>query len=414
LDCAAHRADHGEVLVPFTPGATQAACQLVVVPTSRPHGSPASGLALAAAIARTQNCPLLVLVSGAAAARKGRRHIDEVVGRATFGRRRPIVLDVSCVDRHLLGFDADASALARFSWAGWPGLGDTALKRNIAVLLARRLEWERVLFIDDDIVPRPQDTLPDGIALVAESVGVVMGAITDDLYSAVGWAAVGSDDERGYADNSVVCRIRRHLGYQQGVFVGGGALAVRVGDGTPHFPRIYNEDWLFCLALLLREGRGSLALGGQVTQDFPSSTVDDVRARMEEPGDILAEGLMNLFGATGGDIARAEWNDFWRHVILSRIELVRGLAPHLDEGTWSVNSADELRRARAALAATQVVHAEMDRDLDVWSQRFCDYVSTWLNDAKSWSDMLADAGRGSLPSSLGRLLEPWTASLHAG
>jgi hypothetical protein len=187
-----------------------------------------------------------------------------------------------------------------------------------------------------------------------------------------------------------------------------------VDDRTPHFPRIYNEDWLFCLALLLRKGRGSLAFAGEVTQDLPSSTVDDIRARMEEPGDILAEGLMNLFGATGGDIARAERNDFWRTMIRSRIELVRALAPHLDEGTWSVNSAGELHRARVALAATRCVHGEMKRDLGVWSQHFCDYVSTWLKDGKLWSDILADAGRGKFSSSLGGLLEPSTALLHRG
>jgi hypothetical protein len=70
-------------------------------------------------------------------------------------------------------------------------------------------------------------------------------------------------DNDGFPDNSAVCHALRAVGVYQDSFVGGGAMAVPIGEATGFFPNIYNEDWLFLV------GDGQLrrtAVTGKVTQ----------------------------------------------------------------------------------------------------------------------------------------------------
>jgi len=238
-----------------------------------------------------------------------------------------------------------------------------------------------------------------------------MGALADGRHAAVGWAAV-EDEFSGYADNSVVCRIRRRVGFPQGVFIGGGALAVRVDPGVPHFARIYNEDWLFCIRLLLRESRDALALAGHVTQDQPDVVFDPGRALMEEPGDILAEALMNVAREPRQLVLAATDDAFWRAAVLRRVQLVHDLLPLLHEGGWTGRFRGEQAAARTALAATVELHDRMVADLDDWSRALRDFVQGWLADSVRWSRLLHAAEADRLPRALSRLLPP-TGDLSA-
>jgi hypothetical protein len=398
-----HRSDHDDVLAPLAPSPVPGRADAVVVPTSRGAGSVGSGVSLAAAVAHAHGCPLIVLVSADSATKDGLEHLGKLVEQATGGSVTPTYVPVENVDPAVFAFRTDRSELCRHTWRDWPGVGDTALKRNLALLLAMRERWNRLLFLDDDIIGDTCVSHPSSRRLDVDGIGSVMGALADRRHAAVGWAAV-EDESFGYADNSVVCRIRRRVGFPQGVFIGGGALAVRVDPGVPHFARIYNEDWLFCIRLLLREGRDALALAGHVTQDQPDVVFDPDRARMEEPGDILAEALMNVAREPRQLVLAASDEAFWRAAVLHRVQLVHDLLPLLHEGVWTGRFRGEPGAARTALAATASLHDRMVADLDHWSRALRDFVQAWLADSVRWTRLLEAAEADRLPPALSQLL----------
>ncbi|MBP2706269.1 hypothetical protein JOL79_20880 [Microbispora sp. RL4-1S] len=146
---------------------------------------------------------------------------------------------------------------------------DLGVKRNIGLLLARRMAWERVVFLDDDIEV-------GGHEEVARAAGLL------DTYDAVGMH-IG-----GYPDNSVVCHAHRAAGGWQESFVGGGALAVQTSRNRSFFPNVYNEDWFY---LLGDKRLRPLAVTGMVRQRPYDPFDRPVRARDQEFGDVLAEGV---------------------------------------------------------------------------------------------------------------------------
>jgi len=406
-----HRSHHDDVLAPLAAAAVSRPADAVVVPTSRGAGSVGSGLSLAAAVAHAHGCPLILLVSADAATKDGLEHICKLVEQATGGKGNPTYVPVENADPSVFGFRTDSSELCRQTWGGWSGVGDTAVKRNLALLLAMRERWNHLLFLDDDIIGSTPVTNASSRRLDVDGIASVMGALADGRHAAVGWAAV-EDESSGYADNSVVCRIRRRVGFPQGVFMGGGALAVHVDPGVPHFPRIYNEDWLFCISLLLREGRAAVALAGSVTQDQPDVVFDPARALMEEPGDILAEALMNVAREPRQLALAATDQTFWRAAVLRRAQLVHDLLPLLHEGVWTRRLRGEPAAARTALAATVSLHDRMVADLGHWSRVLRDFVQAWLGDSLRWTGLLRAAEADRLPPALSRLL-PSTEDLHA-
>jgi glycosyltransferase involved in cell wall biosynthesis len=168
---------------------------------------------------------------------------------------------------------------------------DTSLKRNLGLLLARLIGWERVVFLDDDIeIPEPMD--------LREAVGLT------DRYAGVGLAI------DGMPDNSVVCHAFRCAGGEQDVFIGGGALAIGARSMTSFFPNIYNEDWFF---LLDDNGlRSATTVGTAVQMSYDPFW--EQRARSEELGDCLAEGMFWLLdsGRSLSDAGAGHWRTFLR------------------------------------------------------------------------------------------------------
>lgn len=105
---------------------------------------------------------------------------------------------------------------------------DASQKRNLALLLARLVGWQRVLLLDDDIYRLDS-------AHARAAVGLL------DRYRFIGL------ENDGFPDNSVVCHAYRAVGGMQEQFVGGGALAVDPLRTRAFFPDTYNDDWLFIL-----------------------------------------------------------------------------------------------------------------------------------------------------------------------
>ncbi|MFI9006748.1 hypothetical protein ACIGNX_05880 [Actinosynnema sp. NPDC053489] len=228
---------------------------------------------------------------------------------------------------------------------------DTSPKRNLGLLLAAAAGWERVVYVDDDVeIPRPDD------------LGVAAGLL--DAFTGVG-LSVG-----GYPDNSVVCHAYREAGGDQDTFIGTGALAIGRESFTSFFPNIYNEDWFF---LLGDAGLAPSAVTGLALQKPYDPYRDTMRARTEELGDCLAEGLFGLLD-TGRGLTEATAG-YWRWFLGQRrrfIEEVVGMV------------CDTVPEGAAKQRMIAALKAAGGRNRLIEPQLCVDYLTAWRADREAW------------------------------
>ena len=229
---------------------------------------------------------------------------------------------------------------------------DLSTKRNLALVLSHKLRWKRIVFLDDDIrVPNPLD--------LSRAAGLL------DAHTAVG-LGIG-----GFPDNSVVCHAFRAAGGRQETFIGGGALAVEMRQNRSFFPNIYNDDWFFVLDAGKR--LQPVATVGQVLQ-YPYDPYRVERARAEEFGDVLAEGIFWLLDqgkpASDGDLQH--WQDFLVHR-QRFIEQVRSMV-----ASWTRIDSAERTRMEEALTAALGRCARISPELCV------DYMQALATDQDRW------------------------------
>ena len=337
-----HRYSHGKLLV--HPGPTaQADAPAVVVPTIRRPAAVRDALLLG----RELGSPVVVLCSGWSSAAEVVR-LGQAIGTHV------VAVDVT-KNSSVPAFACDA-LLAGRKHQGLDRTNDVSLKRNLGIAAARILGWRGIVFLDDDIT----DLHPD-------AVRTAVGLLKDHHVAAL--------QNVGYPDNSVVCHARREAGMEQDTFVGGGAMAVRVNRQTPFFPTIYNEDWLF---LVGRRGIERVAVCGKVSQHEYDPFLTPERARSEEFGDCLAEGLFALSDSDRPMHAADE--KYWRAFLDDRIAMI-----------------DEIVRVLAARPPTDRRH-RMIQALTMAQGRcriiepgFCvDYLRAWQTDQDIWKRFLAD------------------------
>lgn len=335
---AGHRHDHTGLL--DSPRDTEPGdvCA-IVVPTVRDPATMRDSLRLGAELGR----PVVALCSGwssAAGVRQKARDLGaEVIAvDVTPGARLPTF----SADRVL----ATDQRLRHRS--------DVSTKRNLGLAVAVLLGWRAVVFLDDDITD-----------LRAEAVRTAGGLLRTHRVAAL--------ENVGFWDNSVVCHARRAVGLPQRSFVGGGTMAVRVGTGTPHFPSIYNEDWFF---LVGRSRIERVALCGKVSQREYDPFLSPERARTEEFGDCLAEGL---FALPDGDRAETALDKrYWRAFLDSRAAMIDevlkrlgGLPP--SERNTRIGQALKVARGRCLII----------------DPAFCvAYLRAWRKDLTAWRGFL--------------------------
>jgi hypothetical protein len=316
----------------------------IIVPTARTAGY----LRTAMALAHDQGCVLVALCSRRASA------------EAAFKLARQMGTEILAVDLPRLGRRLLPSFKSSEVLRGtrFDRRTDTSTKRNLGLLLALVAGWDRILFLDDDIsVPRVQD-LNDAAGLLDDYAGVGL--------------SIG-----GFWDNSVVCHAFRDSGGEQDTFIGGGALAIGHRSYTSFFPNIYNEDWFF---LLDDKGLRPSAMTGQVDQAPYDPYRDGDRARSEECGDTLAEGLFSLLdhGRELTDATAAYWQFFLRkrRCFINEV-LGMAMAADLDEAERSrMITALKAAKGRSALIEPQ----------------FCvDYLDAWRADRRIWQRHVAQA-----------------------
>jgi hypothetical protein len=173
----------------------------------------------------------------------------------------------------------------------------------------------------------------------------------------------------------------------------------------PFFPNQYNEDWFFFSALVAER---SLGLVGTARQAPYDPYADPNRAREEEFGDLLAEGMYALFAQQSAEMKYFDRLDaadeaYWGRFIEARWDMLSLTALSLEVAVEYAHDADRCAAALGSLGAAQY-------QLSRLSPRTCaDYVDAWVRDLREWQQVtqrLRSTGRtADVLSALG--LENW-------
>jgi hypothetical protein len=334
-----HHGSHRDLLwSPVGSSSTRRGVDAIIVPTIR---RPAY-LAEAAGLANALNCTLVTLHSG------------KWTTAVTVAQRLPADVDLIAIDvpqptqLRLPGWET-SRLLAGTVFARRT---DLSAKRNLALMLSHMLGWSRILFLDDDITRlNPGD--------VRKASGLL------NTYNAVG-LQIG-----GFPDHSVVCHAYRDAGGVQQSFIGGGALAVDVRRSNSFFPDIYNEDWFFLL-----DGDKWLqptAVTGQVLQYPYDPFRSPERARAEELGDVLAEGIYWLLDQRRS-ITDAD-QDHWARFLIKRAHFIKGVLEMVEEDTLEPNEkACRIAALKGSLGRLALI-----------TPNLCEtYLRAWTADRQRW------------------------------
>ena len=322
----------------------------IIVPASRP----AHNLEEAIKLARAMQCILVILCS---------RRVASAEVRALLAERsyqNAIVVGLSDNYRHeLLDFRALATIKDDLPTSCFYRVRDLSTKRNLGLILARMLRWQRIFFLDDDI----RNVNPADVYSTISMLG---------SYPAAGMRVAH------YPDNSVVCHAHRMTGGSQDVFVTGAALAVDCQQSRGFFPDIYNEDWLFFYDTAAVGRLGSSRR--EVTQLRYDPFADPQRAAWQEFGDVLAEGLYALL-EFGVRMEAAE-SECWGYFLDSRRRFFDAISRRSDEADPEIRE-----RLLRSVEAARECSAEISPEL------FERYIRLWRQDLREWEHRISRIGR---------------------
>jgi hypothetical protein len=345
---AAQQPSHRALRTPLQCNGAAVSIDAVIVPSGRS----ARHLVTASRIANATDARLVVLTSSsvAAAAAECSRHAAHA-----------IVIEVPGDYRHpMLEFTT-----SRHPEAHPRPYSNLAIKRNLALLLAKLMHWRKVLLLDDDIHGL------DGTAVRRAA------ARLSSRYPAIGFKV------NDFPDNSVLCHASRLAGNYQDTFLGANALLVDVSHHVAFYPETYGEDW-FALYQLLRVG--SIGEAGTVRQLAFDPFDQPFRATCQEFGDLLTEGLLYL--ARHGQPSDETNHDFWAAFICARARLAEDVAEALAD----------TNRTRSVLASASV-RAARERLASISPSACVTYMQAWRKDVETWQERIsvmpriADIGR---------------------
>jgi hypothetical protein len=337
------RADHDRLLRPLTGRPTSRLSgrplDAIIVPASRRAQHLRGLVDLAARYGTT----LVVLASHDC-------NIDEVAAlvAGSPGGGRAVLVKVPLVhDSELLRLTTSDE---EFRFLNGQRQTNLSLKRNIGLLLARLRGWNKIMFVDDDI-----------IGLTQEQLSRVAHHLDSNRFA--GCKTVS------YPDNSVVCHANRLIGRPQGIFVSGAALGVNTAQPLEVFPEIYNEDWF---AFAEEAANSGVAHVGDIRQLKYHPFADPQRAVHEEFGDLLAEGLYAMF-SDHFPLSRATVA-YWERFIEGRQRFVGEIRRKLED----MNETHEVVQAAKSLQAAQ-------NQLDYVRAAGCkDFVDAWQLDRRQF------------------------------
>jgi hypothetical protein len=274
-------------------------------------------------------------------------------------------------DYHQQNFETTYSPLS------YGGDKDIGQKRNFGLQLARRMGWEVIVFLDDDIV--------------------VTNAHLDKALDLLqyGKASVVGFNARLYPDLSVAMHAHRWLHNSIDNFLGTGIMAIKTNESfLSFFPHVYNEDWLFVLLYRLLD-EGNLVWAGSVRQARYNPYRNVQRARIEEAGDLLGESLFKLVLTLCGSGRRFKnledalttlvehaTEEFWNMEINNRLDYLHGLL-----GDLSRKKMQPIRRRQAKMAILSAIERIVGKEGKggITGEDLAAWVQAWSRDVQQWN-----------------------------
>jgi hypothetical protein len=319
----------------------------IIVPGTRP----AAYLDHAVTLARAAKCSLVILCSHYLHTCEVKEYLDARSFRAA------IVIELPAEYSHpLFDFRGLLSIKDRLPPARGNHVTDLSMKRNVGLVLAKMLGWQRIFFLDDDI----RDIAYQDLQRTVDMLG---------SFSAAGmWVTE-------FPDNSIVCHANRITGGSQDVFVSGAALAVDCESYIGFFPDIYNEDWLFFFDAASKGMLGNSCLKATQLYYYPFANAE--RAAWQEFGDVVAEGLYALVHLDL-DVAEAT-SAYWEVFLKARRNFLEGTLSRADEALPDMR--DEIK---ASLKSALECLEEITPDL------CARYVEAWRQDLEQWKRRWAE------------------------
>jgi hypothetical protein len=325
----------------------------IIVPASRP----AESLATAADLAKAIDCHLVVLCSFQTDLADVSKLFD--------AKRLPRATAVPVPE----GYKHPLLEFATTRWArdedgkrvGAARNSDLSSKRNIGLLLARMLGWNRIFFMDDDIREIDAAAIIDTVSLLGTA---------GPLGTQYRTAAMMVHD---FPDNSVVCHARRAINEYQDVFVSGSVLAVDTKAPFGFFPDIYNEDWLF---FYWNAAAKQLAGSSSSARQLPYDPFGDPqRAASQEFGDVIAEGLYTLLHSGLGTESANE--QYWTAFLDDRNRILE----QIKRRSYKAKTEIRQKMIKAVLAAKEQLYG-------IKPDMCMTYTETWRHDLQQWARRL--------------------------
>lgn len=330
---------------------TRGRLDAIIVPASRPASFLQPAIDLAASLGVT----LVILCSRQA----GAEHVAKRVARTPGAKCLIIHIPEGWKHSRFPSRTTDST----FEIAKGGRVSDLSVKRNLGLLLARLHGWNKIAFVDDDITL----SRTDNIARLAGQL---------EAHQVAGMVVPR------HPDNSVVCHARRLAGMSQDVFVTGAVLGVHCNSlPLSFFPDIYNEDWFFFAEEAATRRLPRVGKARQEEYD-PFATPD--RARREEFGDLLAEGLYALFGEASPSMSFEEQlggatSGYWDRFIEARRDVLTETRTVLGRFANQDPENDRLSSAFYALGAAM---GQLD---DTVKPDLCvDFLDAWRQDLRDW------------------------------
>jgi hypothetical protein len=346
----------------------------IIVPASRP----ASFLQPVIDLAAYLGVALVILCSKQAKVEQVARRVARTPGA------RSLIVPIPDKWKHRK-FPTRTSA-AEFKDANSGRSSDLSAKRNLGLLLARLNGWNKIAFVDDDVLHTDNITRLAGQLERHQVAGMLV---------------------RRHPDNSVVCHARRLAGFAQGVFVTGAVLGVHCNSlPLSFFPDIYNEDWFF---FAKEAAARKLPCVGHARQAEYDPFAAPGRARTEEFGDLLAEGLYALFGEQDPTVPFYEQLDaatttYWSRFIEARHDVITETRRTLDRFIQPNANNGRLPSALKSLAAAEDQLGTITPDLCL------NFLDAWRDDLYDWQRFSDNVNNvGSIREAMDFLeLKTWT------
>jgi hypothetical protein len=220
---------------------------------------------------------------------------------------------------------------------------DLPLKRNFVIQHALKMDYKKILLVDDDIRSISKQCLAFGANCLEDYV--LAGCFVED-----------------FLDTSVLGHLEKAAGEHIDPFLSGSFLFVRPHAVKGFFPCLYNEDWLFMIPHIMN---GSICLFGSIRQVEFDPFSDMSRPLFQEFGEVMIEGLYALLA--GKQYGHRHETKAWSDVIFQRREILRSLSVRLSEA-----------KHQKTIATMLAANSEITPD------DCCKFVLDWETDLESW------------------------------